>query len=290
MITNRRNFLKTLGWVATAAGAPRLWAATGPFPAASNLHRSPLVSAMVSGGTITKDGKLLPAVSAAHRLHYGARKKILLILHASLPADWDSAEQKIRPLFEADGYAVESLHRWKGREALKKIEDAEAFFVGGGETFLLLRTLYETGQLGVLRDRVLAGGVFNGSSAGCNIAGTVIGATNDFPVVDVPSRAALGLFPCVFNPHHPKVGEPEYAARANKIRGYRRVNPGEAVLGIGNGAVARLHAGKVTVEAGPIFIYDDAGSRELPVGEVPELTKLLASASVTSPAGLSSIR
>ena len=41
---------------------------------------------------------------------------------------------------------------------------------------------------------------------------------------------------------------------------------------------ARLHAGKVTVEAGPIFIYDDAGSRELPVGEVPELTKLLASA------------
>lgn len=261
MITNRRNFLKTLGWVATAAGAPRLWAATGPFPAASNLHRSPLVSAMVSGGTITKDGKLLPAVSAAHRLHYGARKKILLILHASLPADWDSAEQKIRPLFEADGYAVESLHRWKGREALKKIEDAEAFFVGGGETFLLLGTLYETGQLGVLRERVLAGAVFNGSSAGCNIAGTVIGATNDFPVVDVPSRAALGLFPCVFNPHHPKVGESEYAARANKIRGYRRVNPGETVLGIGNGAVARLHAGKVTVEAGPIFIYDGAGSQ-----------------------------
>jgi hypothetical protein len=66
------------------------------------------------------------------------------------------------------------------------------------------------------------------------------------------------------------------------------VNPGETVLGIGNGAVARLHAGKVTVEAGPIFIYDDAGARELPVGEVPELTKLLASASVASPAGLSS--
>ena len=107
MITNRRDFLKTLGWVATAAGAPRLWAATGPFPAAPNLHRSPLVSAMVSGGTITKDGKLLPAVSAAHRLHYGARKKILLILHASVPADWDSVEQRMRPLFEADGYAVE---------------------------------------------------------------------------------------------------------------------------------------------------------------------------------------
>lgn len=278
MINDRRAFLKTLAIGGAWAAGSRLAGATAtaPFPAAPNLHRSPLVSAMVSGGTITKDGKLLPAVSAAHRLHYGARKKILLILHATVPADWNSAEQKIRSLFEPDGYEVESLHHWKGREALKKIEEAEAFFVGGGETFLLLRTLYETGQLGVLRERVLAGGVFNGSSAGCNIAGTVIGATNDFPVVDVPSRAALGLFPCVFNPHHPKVGEPEYAARANKIRGYRRVNPGEIVMGIGNGAVARLHAGKVTVEAGPVFLYSDAGNRELPVGEVPELTKLLA--------------
>jgi len=32
----------------------------------------------------------------------------------------------------------------------------------------------------------------------------------------------------------------------------------------------------VTVEAGPVFLYSDTGNRELPVGEVPELTKLLA--------------
>lgn len=280
MTPNRRTFLKTC---AAAAGAAALFsrrtiAAPGdrpPYPAAPNLHSSPRVSALVSGGTITKDGKLLPAVSAAHRLHYGARKNVLLILHASIPAERDNAERKLQPLLAEDGYASESLHHYSGKAALKKIEEADAFMVGGGDTFLLLRELYETGQLALLRERVLAGAVFNGSSAGCNIAGLNIGCTNDFPVVDVPTRAALGFFPCIFNPHHPKVGEPEYAARTSKIRGYRRINPQEMVLGVGNGAVARIHAGKVTVEAGPIFLYSGETMRELPLGVIPELTQLV---------------
>lgn len=279
MWITRRVFLKGIACTGAAAALSRsVRSASGdraPFLVAPNFFTSPRVSALVSGGTITKDGKLLPAVSAAHKLHYGARKNILLILHASIPADRDGAEKKILPLLAGDGYAAESLHHYDGRAALKKIEEAEAFFVGGGDTFLLLRTLYETGQLALLRERVLAGAVFNGSSAGCNVAGLNIGCTNDFPVVDIPSRAALGFFPCVFNPHHPKVGEPEYAARVNKIRGYRRINPSEFVLGVGNGAVARIHAGKVTVEAGPAFLYAGETMRELPLGEVPELTKLV---------------
>jgi len=274
----RRTFLKTLAaaGVATALHRSPVRAAdVAPFPAAPNFVTSPRVSALVSGGTITKDGKLLPAVSAAHKLHYGARKNVLLILHATVPADRDAAEKKLQALLAADGYAAESLHHWAGRAALRKIEAADAFMVGGGETFLLLRTLYETGQLAVLRERVLAGAAYNGSSAGCNLAGLNIGCTNDFPVVDVPSRAALGLFPCVFNPHHPKVGEPEYAGRVNKVRGFRRINPAETVLGVGNGAVVRLHGGKVTVEAGPVFLYAGETVRELAAGEVPELTKLV---------------
>ena len=275
----RRTFLKTL----TAAGAAAAWTQPlraqstdrGPFPAAPNFVTSPRVSALVSGGTITKDGKLLPAVSAAHKLHYGARKNVLLILHATVPADRDAAEKKLQALLAADGYAAASLHHWEGHAALRKIVEADAFLVGGGETFLLLRTLYETGQLAVLRERVLAGAAFTGSRAGCNIAGLNIGCTNDFPVVDVPSRAALGIFPCVFNPHHPKVGEPEYAGRVNKVRGFRRINPAEPVLGVGNGALVRLHGGKVTVEAGPVFLYAGETVRELAVGEVPELTKLV---------------
>ncbi len=276
----RRTFLKTIAAIGAAAALPRFAIGApgdlAPFPAAPNFFTSPRVSALISGGTITKDGKLLPSVSAAHKLHYGATKNILLILHASIPADRDGAEKKIQAILTPDGYAAESLHHYEGRAALKKIEEADAFFVGGGETFLLLRTLNETGQFALLREKVLAGAIYNGSSAGANIAGLNIGCTNDFPVVDVPTRAALGFFPCVFNPHHPKAGEAEYAGRVGKIRGYRRLNPSEIVLGVGNGSVVRLHAGKVTVEAGPVFIYEgEAAPRELALGEIPELTKLV---------------
>ena len=170
MPTPRRSFLKTLAAAGAFAALPRSRAADiAPFPTASTLVRSARISALVSGGTITKDGKLLPGVSAAHKLHYGTRKNVLLILHASIPADRDNAEKKLQPLLAADGYASESLHHYSGKAAWKKIEEADAFMVGGGDTFLLLRELYETGQLALLRERVLAGAVFNGSSAGCNI-------------------------------------------------------------------------------------------------------------------------
>ena len=59
-------------------------------------------------------------------------------------------EAKMRRLLELnlgeDGFTVESLHHWEGEAALRKLREAGAFFVGGGETFLLLRTLLESGQ------------------------------------------------------------------------------------------------------------------------------------------------
>ena len=279
MTTSRRTFLKTVA-VAGAAAALRPAARAemtkdGLFPAGPNFHTSPDASVMISGGTITKDGKLTDAVRAAHRLHYGSRKKILLVLHATEPARRDTDERKMRELFADDHYEAESLHHWEGRAALKKIAEAEAFFISGGETFLLLRTLMESGQLAALRERVLAGVPYNGTSAGANVAGPNIGCTNDFPVVDVPTRNAFGLFPAVINPHHPRLEDRDFAGRANKVRAYCRLNPAETVLGIGNGAVARLHGGQVTIEHGPAFYYHGTEQVELKEGPVPDLTALV---------------
>jgi len=279
MNTSRRTFLKTAALVGAASTLPRALRAEmtkdGLFPSGPNFQTSPMASVMISGGTITKDGHIVPEVRAAHRLHYGERKKILLILHASEPARRDTDEKKIATLFGEDGFSVESLHHWEGEAALRKIREAEAFFVGGGETFLLLRTLLETGQLSVLRERVLAGVPYNGSSAGCNIAGPNIGCTNDFPVVDVPSRQSLGIFPGVTNPHHPRADQPDYAGRVNKVKIYCRLNVAETVVGIGNAAVVRLHQGQVTVEHGPVFYYHGAEHHQLKEGPAPELTALV---------------
>ena len=80
---------------------------------------------------------------------------------------------------------------------------AEAVFTGGGNTFRLLKTLQDAGLLAILRQRALAGMPYLGSSAGTNIAAPTIRTTNDMPIVEPASFAALGLVPFQINPHYP---------------------------------------------------------------------------------------
>jgi len=184
--TTRRAFLKTLAALAPAVALPRSRGAaldSAPIPPAVHpVRAAPAASVLVSGGSITKGNRFVDPVRAAHREHYRGRGRILLILYASLPADRDRVEKRLQAMFAADGFACESSHHLAGRRARDQIEAADAFFVSGGETFLLMRTLYDTVQMDALRERVLAGAAYHGTSAGANIAGPLIGCTNDLPV------------------------------------------------------------------------------------------------------------
>jgi dipeptidase E len=84
------------------------------------------------------------------------------------------------------------------------LETAEAVFVGGGNTFLLLRTMYKHDVMPILESRAEDGLPFMGSSAGSNVAGITIHTSNDMTIVTPPTLTALGLVPFNINPHYPR--------------------------------------------------------------------------------------
>src|SRR5688500_11789627 len=146
------------------------------------------------------------------------------------------------------GYDVESIHQASDNQ--KAVSDAESIFIGGGNTFRLLKSLYETEVLGLIRKRVDAGMLYMGSSAGSNIAGPTIRTTNDMPIVEPPSFDALGLVSFQINPHYldpdpnsKHMGE----TREERIIQFLEENE-TPVVGLREGAMLRIENGTTTLK------------------------------------------
>jgi dipeptidase E len=251
--------------------------------AAPTFLTSPRASVLISGGAMMNGDHFSDNTLPTMRAHYAGCRHIVMILHASHPSDRDAVEARMQKAFAHLGVPVaESVHHRDDAGALALIREADGIWVGGGETFVVLAELYRSGQLAAIRERVLAGIPYGGASAGANVAGLLIGTTNDFPTAEIPTRVALAIFPAVINPHHP-VPEPkaDFDARAGKIRIYLRFNPTETVLGLGNAALVRLHDGKIILTAGQAWLYRSSGVRALNPGD--ELTEIETAAEAVTP-------
>lgn len=195
---------------------------------------------LISNSTLYGSGYLDHAVAEIEDFLESARR-VLFVPYALY--DRDAYSSMARKRFNAIGFSVESIHA--AADAQVAVADAEAIFVGGGNTFRLLKALYDFGLLELIRGRVSEGMPYVGSSAGANVAGPTIKTTKDMPIVEPPSFDALGLVPFQISPHYvdpdpnsTHMGE----TQEERILQFLEEN-NTAVVGMREGAIVRLEHG-----------------------------------------------
>jgi dipeptidase E len=102
--------------------------------------------------------------------------------------------------FSKIGIQVSGIHQFKNEK--EAIEKAEAIFTGGGNTFVLVDTLYKKKLMSPIKNAVENGTFYLGTSAGSNICGVNMKTTNDMPIVYPPNFKTLNLIPFNINPHY----------------------------------------------------------------------------------------
>src|ERR1700719_1516354 len=117
------------------------------------------------------------------RSFFGPLRRLLFVPYAL--HDHDAYVQKMLERGLNAGYELDGIHRHP--DPRQAVRDAEAIYIGGGNTMPLLGALYRSELLDLIRERVRDGLPYLGVSAGSNVAGPTIKTTNDMPIVQPPS-------------------------------------------------------------------------------------------------------
>lgn len=156
--------------------------------------------------------------------------------------------QKAAEFFEEISIKVRGIHEFENWQ--DAVNNAPGYFTGGGNTFLLVKTLHENNLMQLIKQNVETGKPYLGSSAGSNIGGMNMKTTNDMPIVYPPSFDCMGLVPFNINPHYldpnPQLkhnGE----TRETRIREFLTQNDIK-VVGLREGNWIRRIGDKITTE------------------------------------------
>lgn len=132
----------------------------------------------------------------------GETKEVVFVPYARPGGiSYDDYTALARARLELMGYKVRGIQEFDSPQ--EAIRSASALFVGGGNTFQLLQSLYKRNLRTLICKRIFSEGLkYIGTSAGANVAGEKIHTTNDMPALQPPSFRALGLVPFFINPHY----------------------------------------------------------------------------------------
>ena len=174
-------------------------------------------------------------------------KRVIFVPFAS--HDYDGYTTRMRESSEDLGYELIGLHEFE--DPLSAIETMDGIYVGGGNTWLLVKELHKQGLIEPIREAVLERDVpYAGISAGANVACPSMQTTNDMAITMVPSFDTFGIVPFQINPHYHPGGiwyrEDEEGAivqhfgetRERRINEFHQMND-TPVIGLYEGAFLR---------------------------------------------------
>lgn len=157
---------------------------------------------LLIASTSTVHGKdyleyILPELS---KLFKGVQEVLFIPYARPSGISYEEYLEKAQVGFDKINIRLKGIHEYKNPFAA--ISNARGIFTGGGNTFLLLKKLYELKLLSSIKNVVENGIPYFGTSAGSNIIGLTIQNTNDMPIVYPPNFNAFGFVNFNINPHY----------------------------------------------------------------------------------------
>ena len=234
---------------------------------------------LISNSTL-HGSSYLDHAEAEIRSFLGGAKNILFVPFALY--DRDAYASMAQKRFQRMNYDLTSIHTFA--DMPKAVQRTDAIFIGGGNTFRLLKALYDFDLLPLIRSRVHEGMPYIGSSAGANVAGPTIKTTNDMPIVQPSSFDSLGLVSFQISPHYldpdpnsTHMGE----TREERINQFLEENDA-AVIGLREGTMLLVEDGAISLKGTTNARIFRRGHAPAEVGPGTRLDHLLSPTAVVS--------
>jgi dipeptidase E len=193
--------------------------------------------------------------------------KALFIPYAAITISYDDYYRMVAMNLARAGITVSSIHTASNPQVA--IESAELIIIGGGNTFQLISCLQKEKLIETIRKKVHEGIPYIGWSAGSNVACPTISTTNDMPVTEPESFAAIGLVPFQINPHYTDITLPNFngETREMRIKEYIQVNQHVYVAGLLEGSLFEINGNSILLKGTNscrIFRYGSEPKEMLP--------------------------
>ena len=178
-------------------------------------------------------------------LSESGKEEILFIPYAGVRRTNDEYEQKV--IDRLKNKNIKSIHHYEDK--ISAIKNASSIAVGGGNTFMLLYTLYKLNLIEPIKEAVAHGTKYFGWSAGANIAGKTMMTTNDMPIIMPKSFDSLNIFPYQINPHFisGKLAGHNGESREERLEEFLIANPKDTIYALPEGTALLIEGSEAEV-------------------------------------------